>query len=260
VKFGMPTLVECKDLCTCCTIAEENGLDFVEINMSFPQYRPDALKVGEVVDAGKSKRLFFTIHADEQLNPFDFNPKVSQCYFDVMCDTIRFAKEIGAPIINMHLLRGVYVTLPEKIILLNDVYQEKYLMRVKEFVGVCEREIGNSDIKIAIENTSSFTKSQLEAIDIFMNSKVFCLTLDTGHEHCAEYADSRIFLKYPDRLRHLHLHDARGKSDHLPFGEGDVKIKEKLSLLPNSATCLVEVKTVYGLKKSVEYLKNHGLK
>ena len=44
MKFGMPTLVECKDIFDCCDVAEKYGLDFVEINMSFPQYQPSSLK------------------------------------------------------------------------------------------------------------------------------------------------------------------------------------------------------------------------
>ena len=112
MKLGMPTLVECKDLFTCAEVAGELGLDFIEINMSFPQYLPSRLDATEIRALGARTGLSFTIHADEQLNPFDFNPRVSECYFEVMRDTIGLAREIGAGVINMHLLRGVYVTLP----------------------------------------------------------------------------------------------------------------------------------------------------
>ena len=37
MKFGMPALVECNDVYDCIEVAKENKLDFIEINMSFPQ-------------------------------------------------------------------------------------------------------------------------------------------------------------------------------------------------------------------------------
>ena len=256
MKFGMPTLVECKDIFECRDAAKKYGLDFIEINMSFPQYLPSALSVDELLEITRRDGIFYTIHADEMLNPFDFNPKVSAAYFDVMRDTVRFAKMIGAPIINMHLLKGVYVTLPGQVILLSDVYREEYMTRVREFIAMCEAEISDSPLKIAIENVDSnaFTESQIAALELFMASPVFALTLDTGHELCLNFVDEHIFKKYPEKLMHLHLHDARGKSAHLPLGTADVDVKSKLALLPDDKTCLVEVKTLAGLAESVEYL------
>ena len=261
MKFGMPTLVECRDIFECRDVALKNGLDFIEINMSFPQYLPSALSVDALREITERDGIFYTIHADEMLNPFDFNPKVSACYFDVMRDTIRFALKIGVPVINMHLLKGVYVTLPGKVILLSDVYREQYLGRVKEFIAMCEEEIGSADLKIAIENVDSnpFTKSQLEALPLFMASPVFALTLDTGHELCLGFEDSHVIAEYPDKLCHLHLHDAKGKSAHLPLGTADVSVFDKLALLPEDKTCLIEVKTIAGLTESVEYLRNNNV-
>ena len=261
MKYGMPTLVECAGIEECATLAYECGLDFIEINMSFPQYLPSALDPELLRRIKEEKKLFFTIHADEQLNPFDFNEKVSACYFDVMRDTIRFAKDFGVPVINMHLLKGVYVTLPGQVILLTDVYKEEYFTRVREFVKMCEEEIGDAPLKIAIENVDSnpFTKSQIEALEIFMASDKFALTLDTGHELCLGFVDSFVFEKYPRKLLHMHLHDAKGKSAHLPLGTAEVDIEEKLSKLPDDKTCLIEVKTAIGLRESIENLKARGL-
>lgn len=257
MKFGMPTLVECRDIFDTRDVAIKYGLDFIEINMSFPQYHPSALDVGKLREITRNDGIFFTIHADEMLNPFDFNERVSACYFDEMREVIRFAIAIGAPVINMHLLRGVYVTLPSKVILLTDVYFEKYEEKVKQFIKMCEEEIADAPLKICIENvdTNPFTESQRRVLPLFMSSPAFALTLDTGHELCLGFSDSDVFSLYPDKLCHLHLHDARGKSAHLPLGTAEVKIDEKLPLLRGD-TCLIEVKTLAGLSESVEYLKN----
>ena len=257
MKFGMPTLVECRDIFDCCAVAKKYGLDFVEINMSFPQYQPAELDAGTLVKLSEEKGITFTIHADEMLNPFDFNDSVSECYFGVMRDTIRFAKAANINVINMHLLKGVYVTLPGKVILLNDVYSLKYREKVEQFIKMCENEIGESNLKIAIENVDSnpFTESQLSVMPLFMASPIFALTLDTGHEYCLDFADSNVFKAYPNKLIHMHLHDARGKSAHLPLGTGEVDVLDRLRLLPSDKKCLIEVKTIAGLDESIKYLK-----
>jgi len=259
MKFGMPTLVECRGINECIDTAKRLKLDFVEINMSFPEYLPAALDAAELREVTDRYGITFTIHADEMLNPFDFNPKVSEVYFDVMRDTIRFAKEINVSVINMHLLRGVYVTTPGKVLLLNDVYRDEYLTRVRDFIKMCEDEIGSSSLKIAIENVDSnpFTEAQRAALPLFLQSPVFGLTLDTGHELCLDFADSDIYGRYPDKLIHMHLHDAEGKSAHLPLGGGKVSVSERMSRLVGD-TCLIEVKTVKGLEESIAYLERNN--
>lgn len=259
MKFGMPALVECKDVYDCIDVAKKNGLDFVEINMSFPQYLPDLLDIPRLKKALSDNGIFLTIHTDEQMNPFDFNKSVAECYFEEMRKVIRFAVDLGIPTINMHLLRGVYVTLPGKVVLLTDVYKEEYLRRLDDFIAMCEREIGDAPLKICIENvdTNAFTKSQLEAMPKFMASDVFFLTLDVGHEMCLEYKDSHVFEKYPDKLYHMHLHDCDGKKPHLALGDGIMDIEKKLSGF-HGPNCLVEVKTIEGLEKSAKYLKAKG--
>ena len=259
MKFGMPALVECKDVYDCIEVAKKNGLDFVEINMSFPQYLPESIDIPELKRALCESGVFLTIHADEQLNPFDFNKTVSQCYFDVMRSSIRFALELGIPVINIHLLKGVYVTLPGKVILLTDVYSEEYFARVREFISMCEDEIGEGDLKICIENVDSnaFTESQLKALPLFMQSRVFGLTLDVGHEMCLKNADSHVFEEYPEKLVHMHLHDCDGKKPHLALGDGILDVEKKISDF-SGKTCLVEVKTIAGLEVSSKYLREKG--
>ncbi len=256
MKLGMPTLVECKDIYECCEVARACGVDFIEINMSFPQYQADSMNTEELLRLKREYGIFYTIHADEQMNPFDFNKSVSECYFNVMRDTIRVARAIEVPVINMHLLKGVYVTLPGRVILLTDVYFDEYLTRVKKFIKMCEDEIGDSGVRIAIENvdTNPFTESQIKALSLFLDSPVFALTLDTGHEACLDYKDTHIFEKYPDRLVHMHLHDSDGKKCHLALGDGALDIEKKLRDF-GGETCLVEVKTIEGLKRSMNYLR-----
>ena len=258
MKFGMPTLVECKTLLDCALVAESLKLDFIEINMSFPEYCANNMDFDAINEIKEKYGLFYTIHADEVLNPFDFNPKVSECYFEIMKDTIAAAKKIGARIINLHLQKGIYVTLTEKVILLTDVYRDLYFDMVKRLISMCEKEIADSGVIIAIENvdTNPFSSSQISALELFLASPVFALTLDTGHECKAKFADSHVYEKYPEKLMHLHLHDCKSGSPHLPLGTGEVEIGKKVASL-RGETCLIEVKTIAGLKESVDYVNKY---
>lgn len=262
MKYGMPTLVECEDLEHCARVASQFSFDFIEINMSFPQYQPTRLSIDKAMSIAKKYGVFYTIHADEMLNPFDFNPVVRNAYWEVMRETIAFAKALSVPVINMHLQKGVYVTLSDRVILLTDVYSNQYIEMVKEFIAMCEQEIGDSPLTVAIENIDSnvFTKSQLEAMPLFMNSKAFALTFDTGHDICLDGKDKHVFEKYPKKLIHMHLHDCSSdKHPHLALGSGILDVAGSIAKLSENGTCLVEVKTIAGLEESVKFLKKNKL-
>ena len=126
---------------------------------------------------------------------------------------------------------------------------------------MCEERIGDSNLKIAIENVDSnpFTESQVAALEFFMKSPAFALTLDVGHDDCMSGKDRHVFEKYPQKLVHMHLHDSDGKHPHLPLGEGHLDIASKLSLMSEDSTCVIEVKTIKGLSESVTFLKNNSL-
>lgn len=264
VKFGMPTLVECPDLRACMILCRQLGLDFVEINMSFPQYLPNVLNIKELRRLQKESGAEYTLHLDEQLNPFDFNEKIANAYEALTCDSIRLSKKLGIRRLNMHLPVGVYVTLPDKRIYLSDTYWSFYEKKVLAFARMCQRETEATEILLCIENTDSlktgWTEAHRKAIDILLSHSCFGLTLDTGHEIITEFRDRTIFEKHQEKLCHIHLHDAtKTKGPHLPLGEGIVDIPAMLNLASEKdATCLIEVKTVAGLKSSVAYLHEHG--
>ncbi len=259
IEYGMPTLVECNDIDACVQLCARLGLNFIEINQSFPQYQPPNMDISHLNALKEKYGVQYSIHMDESLNPFDFNRSVASVYRENAVESIEFAKQLGIKKLNLHLLRGVYVTLPGKRIFLNDVYEEEYLNNVMLFRDVCEKSIGDSGIKICIENTDDpFIPSHFKAMEILLRSPAFGLTLDTGHDQASTHVDLPFFRKNKHHLCHIHLHNCKGKSPHLPLGEGDVNIDEMLALTEETGSdCVIEVKTVEGLEKSVIWLKEH---
>lgn len=258
--FGMPTLIENKNIEESVLLCKELGLSFVELNMNLPMYQLNNIDVEYLKRLSKKYGVGYTIHLDENLNISDFNPYIAKAYLQTVIDTIQLAKEIGSKILNMHLSKGVYFTLPDKKVFLFDEYKEQYLASMVDFCDVCQQRIGNSGIRICVENSNGYTGFQKEAIDILLESPVFGLTFDVGHNHCVSGIDEPVIMDRADRLYHLHLHDAKYNKDHLTLGKGDLEIAKYMELARDkSLSVVLETKTVESLTQSVNWLKNLGV-
>lgn len=160
------------------------------------------------------------------------------------------------PLLNMHMNRGIYFTLPDQKIFLFEKYRDIYLRNIQYFKSICENLIGRDNINITIENTEGYTAFQREAIDILLESPVFALTWDIGHSHSADDVDETYILHNDCKLKHFHVHDANGKQNHLTLGEGRINLLEKLDIAKmNHCRCVIETKTAASLQKSLNWLE-----
>ena len=256
MQFGMPTLIEHKNLIESAALCEELGLDFVELNMNLPQYQVESIgDIRELLDISKKHHIYYTIHLDENMNACDFNSLVSNAWLDTVRSTIQIAKRLQVPILNMHLNNGIYFTLPPKRVYLFEKYKDIYLLKLARFRDICEKEIGDDNILISIENTDGYLPFQKDGIELLLESRVFSLTWDIGHSHSAGKADEVYILDKIDRLKHFHIHDAIGKRNHLTLGSGETDLDSRLELAKKiDCRCVVETKTVEALRKSIEWL------
>ncbi len=170
---------------------------------------------------------------------------MTKAYLDTVKQSLLVAKELGIPLLNMHLSRGVYFTLPDQKVFLFDKYRDIYLKNIQYFKVMCEAVIGGEGINISIENTEGFTAFQKEANDILLDSSIFTLTWDIGHSHSANSVDEKYIMQNVSKLKHFHIHDAIGKQNHLTLGEGNINLLEKLNIARrNHCRCMIETKTV----------------
>ena len=64
-----------------------------------------------------------------------------------------------------------------------------------------------------------------------------------------------MIMQHASRVRHLHVHDFDGKSDHLALGTGVVDLTETLAFArAHDLTIVVETKTVDALHQSCRWL------
>jgi hypothetical protein len=158
---------------------------------------PDAF--AKIADQHK---IYYTIHLDENLNPCDFNDRVA------------------------------------------NAYMETYLDKLNTFRNRCEKAIGDADIKICIENSDGYDENSdgydkeflIKGLALLLESKVFALTFDIGHNAGIGGGDEEVIMRY------------KNSSAICTYTMPRVKV----------ITCRVvlETKTVEGLKKSAERVKS----
>lgn len=261
LTFGMPTLIETKSVEETVALCGELGLGFLELNTNFPAHQIHLLDAEQLNELGEKYGIFYTIHLNDEMAVAEFSPAVAAGYRQAVVDTIDFAKKIGAKKLNMHLSDGAKYTMPQEIVYFYGAYREEYLKQMEIFRNLCEDAIGDSGIRICLENTNGFKDYQLAALEILLQSPVFALTLDIGHNYCAKQVDEAWMMAHENRLCHMHMHDAKnGKNDHLALGDGELDIEKFLSLADtHDCTVVLETKTIDGLKKSAQWVKSKGL-
>ncbi len=258
MDIGMPTLMEHRSLEECAILCKKLQMNFIELNMNLLEFQTDRVDVDKLNRIREKEGIYFTFHLDENLNVCDLNPKVADAYRKTVMETIAIAKRIKAPILNMHLTNGVYFTLPEKKIYVFSQYYNHYMNKLCKFRDRCEKAIGSSNIKICIENAEGFQSFARDGIELLLESKVFGLTFDIGHNYLAKKKDESFIMQHSDRLLHMHVHDAIGKQDHLPLGQGEINLNKKFQLARDCDCRIVfESKTEEGLKKTIARLSQY---
>ena len=261
LRFGMPTLIETATLEECAALCRDSGLKFIEINMNLPQFQVQTMNPDHLTAVAEEYGISYTIHLDETMNIADFNPYIRQAHIRTVVETIELAKKLRIPVLNMHMPLGVYFTLPERKVYLLGEYPEEYRKNAIEFRDACTEAIGDSGIKICIENWAGYTPWQIPVLDTLLESPAFGLTFDVGHNFCIKNQDEPVILARKESLQHMHLHDVRdGNRDHQALGTVDLDIEKCLALArERNCTVVVEAKTIAGLNASAQWLKEKDL-
>ncbi len=270
MQFGMPTLIENHTLEENIALCSSLGLSFIELNMNFPEYQTDRLeKTDLLLRAAEKAGICYTIHLDENLDIADFNPLAAGAYLETVRRAIDTARkllplrdrfgDISQPlVINMHMNHGIYITLPDRKVQMYERDFDTYIKSFTRFRTLCEEWIGESDIRIAVENTDGFRDYEKKAVELLLKSPKFGLTWDIGHSRAVSETDVPFLMDHQDRLIHFHIHDGTEKPprNHLALGDGEIDLSERLKLAEQrNARCVLETKTIEALQQSVRWLR-----
>lgn len=258
MDFGMPYLLEMHSIEECCALAKELGLRFVELNANFPICQPAILDTAELQQLGRKYELYFTLHIEEECNPFTFNEMVRNAWLKSCRQALHLAVALHMPIVDMHFPHGVYITLPDRKTFLYDLYGDEFQAQLAEFRAMCEDVLSGTSTRITIENTDGWHPHEQRAIEFLLESPLFGLTLDIGHSHGIGDADEPFFRAHEERLIHMHGHDGLGRRNHLALGDGEINLAARFAWAERChARVVLETKTIEALRASVARLPKY---
>lgn len=196
------------------------GFSFAEIDLRDPALVRQQQR--ELAALRDRYGIAYLAHGPNEGNPFDVGT-IARVLGPAVCELLKMAAELGIGLYTQHLwLDARFVgaeVLAGKVDLL-----ETWLD--------CA---GRAGVDLCIENLSEHADHFAPA---FERLPGLCLTLDLGHGQILSPCNAAFGLiaRFPDRVRHVHLHDNRGgdtvRDDlHLPIGQGCVDFSSILGAL-----------------------------
>lgn len=261
IIWGMPTLIELNGIEDNVKLCQSLNLNFIEINMNLPEYQPNRIDIEKFNYLKGKSNVFYTIHLPEELDIANFNEDIRSAYEKIFADSVTIAKELSIPIINMHMNVGVYFTMPTERIYLYKKFGQDYFAQIRRFAALSEELLKDTGVKLAIENTGIYDLEYIRtAVDELIKKENIILTWDIGHDFSSGNKDMNYILSNRNKLGHMHIHDACGRNNHLPLFTGEIDLYHRIKTAQQQGcNCVIETKTVEGLKESVINLKAKGM-
>lgn len=241
MKYGMPALVEFKSIKENVQFAKENNFSFIELNMNIPYCFE--LKKNEL----QKYDFDFTMHLTEEFNIGELNNSLRKKYLKEIKKQIKLGISNNIKRYTIHLNAGTYFTLPTGKIFINNIYIKKYKANIKKSLDILNKIAKKYNIYINFENTNIFDFTKV-AIDLINKYDYLGFTLDIGHN---EKDESKALNLFKNKIRHIHMHDYNGKSDHLTINTGNIDFTKYKEYMNNNYV-LIEVKESNELIKSLK--------
>ena len=256
MMLGMPALVEYTSLNQLLELCMKLKLSFIELNMNLPYNFIQKLPPNELKKITRDTNIKFTMHMPDEADIGSLYESVRAGYEQLFSDTIEWAKEAGVQLLNMHIIEGSKMTLPDKKIYIYDKYSEEFTNNFIKSIKTLSNKAQKNNIILAIENSSNFGNKYIQdALDIALTYPKIKLTWDTGHDAVSNFKDKIYLMENREHIAHMHLHDAKGSHDHQVLFEGELNIKELLNFAQSvNIKTLIEVKTEEALIKSINNL------
>jgi sugar phosphate isomerase/epimerase len=257
IKFGMPTLIEKDNIMDNVLLCKELGLSFLELNMNLPYCMPENISSKELLAIKEKYNMEFTLHFPEDIDFGCFYEEIRQANIRLFENIASWGNEFGVGVINIHLNPGVYFTLPDEKIFVYEKNKELFIEKFMDSlikIGDIAKPLG---IKVCVENmmVHQFVEETFERLSHIPD---ISFTWDVGHDAMSGYRMEKIFKKYPQKVKHMHLHDYNGKSDHQILFDGKIPLDDRIKFAEdNDLTVVIETKTALALRESVSRLKNY---
>lgn len=253
MRLGMPTLIEYNTVLDNVKLAKELGLSFVELNLDLPYCKLN----DELKQLSLENNIEFTVHLSEKLDVGELDNDLRRAYLKKIETVIQKGAKLNIRKYNLHLDPGIHFSLPDRKIFIYEKYLDEYKRSLYESCIFLNGLAKKFDVEIMFENVKlpNYLKEGFMIVGSF--ERLF-FTLDMGHDLKNNSGAEEFFLDYNSKkIKHVHIHDFDGKSDHIALGSGFLDAFKKMKLIRKLGVyAVIEVKEKDELVKSVEFLRN----
>ncbi|OED29675.1 sugar phosphate isomerase/epimerase [Methanosphaera sp. WGK6] len=182
--------------------------------------------------------------------------KIRDISIEVITNSFKTANKLGATRVVVHpgTIPTMALKYPEKILDYNTASLTKLQKAAEEY-----------GIMMCVENMPLYDRMLYQNIDVlfdFVDNQLHSgITMDVGHAHTSAFSEEEMFKS--DNIHHVHLSDNDGSSDmHHPLGTHDINFPKIFDILKQKKyddICVIEVYSVQGVLKSIDYLKDIGI-
>ena len=196
------------------------GLQFAEITIADPSTFSSV--VPEYRNLKERLGISYVCHGPREGDPNDVR-QLEKVYLPKVLGILPLITELDIPHLTLHLwLDSRFVR------------EESIAFKV-DLLGRIIREARDRGVLICLENLSETASHLSVAFDVL---PALYLTLDLGHAQLLTEVNTsyEIIERYPERIKHVHLHDNRGGHSaqddlHLPPGEGIIDFERIIGKL-----------------------------
>jgi sugar phosphate isomerase/epimerase len=257
-KLGMPTLIEFNSIEENINLCSGLDLDFIELNMNLPYCMPQNNNINNLKKIIDASNLEFTMHFPEEVDFAAFYPSIRTANNELFKELSNFGLELGIKKINIHIISGVYFSLPSHKAWIYEINKDKFINNLIDSVKEISNISNQYDIKLCVENTA-FPDFIKDAFIMLSRLENVYFTWDVGHDAKDNYRASNFYANNENKIEHMHLHDCDGAKDHLSLYDGIIDINSKIEFArSHNLSTVVEVKTSDSLRKSIYVLKTKG--
>jgi len=250
MKIGMSLLPELETLEQHIEFAKENKVDFIELNSHYLFSVPDRIDWKMLNASG----IDFTVHMPEDLNIAKMYEPRRKSNVDYAIHLMKaFNTNGNITKFNFHVEPGTISTTPRGKLFLSELYINDYMKSFKKSLKELSEFAVRNNVTICFENVAGTKPYLLDAFREVIKTPNVYLTLDIGHNARDNNLIEPLMMQYPEKIKHLHMHDFDGKLDHQELGTGNIDFKKYISFAKkNDLTVTIEVRGMKELQNSLQ--------
>lgn len=192
--------------------AADNGFDFIDLTLEYPQAHIDVINREAVLKALEETGLGVVGHTAYYLPFASPMGDIRDAAVRDVINGLDFFKQAGAKIVTVHPDSGRGAIDPATIVSLNALSFK-----------IISDEAEKRDIRVVAENVPGSFSSVESLKSLLAAVPALGFHLDVGHAHIRGNRFRRLLSAFKSKLLHVHLSDNRFRADdHMPIGAGNI--------------------------------------